>query len=291
MPGGCGTSKYCSTCGAVIAQMTALKSGETVERTCSISTEKDFKELDLYFNVRCHPIVIENSRYLLLFMQDISIHQQWAYLEKTFLHDISNTLQGLIGTSELLLDESKTTKIYLESIRELSQRLAQEVAVQKTLSTTLAHSYQPLYNNLTVHNLFDELRKVYDNHPAAKDRILTFLYPDEDIHFLSDHTLVTRTLINMSSNALEATEKGGKVVVRVEAAGESVVFCVWNRAVILEETADRIFQRNFTTKDGFGHGLGTYSMKLFGEKILGGQVSFTSTEQEGTTFRFALQST
>lgn len=289
MPGGCGTSRYCSTCGAVVAMVTALEADETTDRTCIITTERDFKELDLYFRVRCHPIQLENHKFLLLFLQDISIHQQWAYLEQTFLHDISNIMQGLIVTSELLKDESKITRTRLETMNCLSNRLAQEIEIQKALSTTLSHAYQPLYVKLTVHHIFDELVTIFNSHPAGKERVLDFTYPEDEISFQSDHALVIRTLTNMISNALEATAKEGKVVVRVDVSGDTIMLYVWNSAVIPGAVAQRIFQRNFSTKDGLGHGIGTYSMKLFGEKILGGQVSFTSNEAEGTTFRFALQ--
>ncbi|MFA7348153.1 MAG: ATP-binding protein, partial [Desulfurivibrionaceae bacterium] len=47
----------------------------------------------------------------------------------------------------------------------------------------------------------------------------------------------------------------------------------------------QIFQRSFSTK-GTGRGLGTYSIKLLGERYLKGRVSFTSTPEKGTTFRF-----
>ncbi len=48
--------------------------------------------------------------------------------------------------------------------------------------------------------------------------------------------------------------------------------------------ARRIFQRNFSTKAEAGRGIGTFSMKLLGEEVLGGKVSFTSTENDGTVF-------
>jgi sensor histidine kinase regulating citrate/malate metabolism len=44
-----------------------------------------------------------------------------------------------------------------------------------------------------------------------------------------------------------------------------------------------MFKRSFTTK-GIGRGLGTYSMKLLGEKYLKGKVGFESSKQNGTTF-------
>jgi sensor histidine kinase regulating citrate/malate metabolism len=53
------------------------------------------------------------------------------------------------------------------------------------------------------------------------------------------------------------------------------------------EISNRLFQRNFSTKSEAGRGIGTYSMKLFGEKVLGGKVSFTSSEEDGTLFKFS----
>lgn len=289
MPGGCGTSRYCSTCGAAIAIVTALETMETVERRCILTTERDYKELDIYFNVRSHPIGFNDKKYLLLFMQDISIQQQWAYLENTFLHDISNTLQGLIGASASLMNESKITKQRVDMVSKLSQRLAQEVAIQKTLSTTLSCSYNPIYNTLSAIGLLDEVHNIFHHHPAKKQRILEIIVPEIDISFVSDHALVSRILVNMVINALEAASDGEQVKVSIETTSESITFSIWNRKAIPADVANRIFQRNFTTKEGFGHGLGTYSMKLFGEKILGGKVSFTTDEQTGTTFRFTLQ--
>jgi len=50
----------------------------------------------------------------------------------------------------------------------------------------------------------------------------------------------------------------------------------------------RIFQRSFSTKAVRGRGLGTYSMKLFGERCLGGEVSFGSATGTGTVFSIRL---
>ena len=39
---------------------------------------------------------------------------------------------------------------------------------------------------------------------------------------------------------------------------------------------------------GAGRGIGTYSIRLLGERYLGGRVSFDSTPEAGTTFRIHL---
>jgi sensor histidine kinase regulating citrate/malate metabolism len=61
---------------------------------------------------------------------------------------------------------------------------------------------------------------------------------------------------------------------------------VWNVGEISKDVTKRIFQRNFSTKEEAGRGIGTYSMKLLGEEFLGGQVNFTTSKKEGTVFRF-----
>ncbi|MEI6207850.1 MAG: sensor histidine kinase [Desulfuromonadales bacterium] len=290
MTGGCGTSSFCSTCGAAIATVTSLGSAEPVEKTCCIATEKDFREIDLFFKVRCSPIHIDGRKFILLYLQDISMHQQWVYLEQTFLHDASNLLQGLMGTTCSLQKKSDITNDNLSALHNLAERLAQEVSIQKNLSATVSLSYQPHYRELSVISIFTELKDVFSHHRLTERRSFSIFLPEADIVFVSDRALVSRILVNMVSNALEATPENGTVKLYVEMESPVVVFCVWNQGVIPEDAAKRIFQRNYTTKDGLGHGLGTYSMKLFGEKVLGGRVLFESKPDCGTVFKFLLQS-
>ncbi len=49
----------------------------------------------------------------------------------------------------------------------------------------------------------------------------------------------------------------------------------------------QVFNRSFST-NGTGRGIGTYSIRLLGEKYLGGQVTFDSFDGGGTTFRIHL---
>ena len=60
-----------------------------------------------------------------------------------------------------------------------------------------------------------------------------------------------------------------------------------NPDVMPQVTQLQVFNRSFSTK-GAGRGIGTYSIRLLGERYLGGRVSFDSTEAEGTTFRIHL---
>ncbi len=60
---------------------------------------------------------------------------------------------------------------------------------------------------------------------------------------------------------------------------------MWNRQPIPERTVPRIFERYFSTKAGDGRGLGTFAMKLLGETLLQGEVTFSTSKRDGTVFR------
>jgi signal transduction histidine kinase len=126
------------------------------------------------------------------------------------------------------------------------------------------------------------------NHPAAQKKRIKFQEDTPKVKIYTDTSLLSRVLSNMIINALEATAEGGDVKVWAEQTDRFLTLCVWNEQRIPENIAHRIFQRNFSTKGQAGRGVGTFSMKLFGEKILGGQVDFESSMEKGTVFKFSL---
>ena len=167
-------------------------------------------------------------------------------------------------------------------------RLTQEMAIQRALHESLTDTYKPLYQTTTVNRILEELREVFRDHPLTAHRRLDITPAPHDLSLITDEHLCGRILTNMVSNALEATEPGGRVKAGIEPGGNTVTFYVWNNDVIPQDIARRVFQRNFSTKQAMGRGLGTFSMKFFGEQVLGGQISFTSIKEFGTTFRFTL---
>lgn len=285
--GGCGTSRYCSNCGAVIAIVTALEQDVPVEQTCSITTSRKGHKADFFFSVKAYPIMLNNMQFVLLFMQDITSDQQRTALERTFFHDVGNMLQVLVGSSELLVsqDNSSLSKI----IHQAALRLQDEIAIQRCLSQTRSITYQPIWKTISSTEIIENLQHFFKNHPLTRDRHLDFsLCTNNPIHFTTDHSLLWRILYNMLINALEASDEGQKVKIWFEKSENFLTFKVKNMGVIAEKTAIRIFERNFTTKGHNGRGLGTYSMKYFGEEILKGKVSFTSTEIDGTIFFYKI---
>ena len=102
-----------------------------------------------------------------------------------------------------------------------------------------------------------------------------------------DPLRVRQMVHNLVKNALEATPHGEEVRLACTRGWSSIIFSVHNPGCIPRSVQLQIFQRSFSTK-GKGRGIGTYSMKLFGERYLQGRVWFFSSEEKGTTFYLSL---
>ena len=291
-PGGCGTSQACSSCGAVISMVTALATNQPAEGQCAIATEKDGRPVDLLFQVRCSPINVDGQRFLLLFLRDISEEQQRASLERVFYHDVSNVIENLLFNSRMLQSESadEPGQGPADQILELASRLAKEVRIQKTLARGPDH-YNLAVHEVPLSRVVANLTKTFHSHPVAQGKLLRAATLVPDVPITVDAYLLERVVANMLVNALEATPQGGEVRLWVEGDDATATFCVWNAQAIPESAVRRVFQRNFSTKPGSGRGLGTYAMRLLGETFLRGKVSFTTSEADGTLFRFQVPKT
>lgn len=285
-PGGCGTTKRCRTCGAAVAMVTSLAQNKPVERICNVSVQRDDSIVDISLNVKAHTIQINSRKFILLFIQDITRQQQQAALEHTFYHDISNLISMLLGASDLLLENH--SQELAETVYNAAYRLNQEVRIQRYLRQTEHDSYKPMWHDTTTDTLYDEIEPYFRNHPVAQNKFLLIRGRENSTPIRTDVSLVLRILCNMLTNAFEATPNKGTVKLHTTATDQSVVFEVWNKGKIPDDIQERIFQRNFSTKQDSGRGIGTFSMKLFGEGVLGGKVAFTTSERDGTVFSLAI---
>lgn len=286
-PHGCGTTKFCSSCGAAIAIVTCLTENIATERICALTTNRSGKSTDIALAVRAQPIILEGNRYILLFLQDITKEQFLSSMERTFFHDINNIIGGLLGSCELYaLKHGNPPEI--EQITKLVLRVSQEIAIQRTLSNFGEAGLKPIRQKLTSEDILSEISSIFASHPAATRKTITTFNNAINKTIISDMSILLRVLCNMITNALEATEDQGEIKIYLDNDGDNLAIKVWNRSKIPDAVKLRIFQRHFSTKDGNGRGLGTYSMKLFGEQYLGGKVSFSSLPNDGTTFCLTL---
>lgn len=287
--GGCGTSNYCKTCGAVLAMLSSLENHQPAEKICAITVNSIRERQDFYFKVKSSPIKIADHSYLLLTLQNITDLQKLQALEKAFMHDITNTAFAISGLSKFALESDEDElPLLVKSISKTASRMLNEIKLHSLLLANDSASYDLVKTEVSLTEILEEIVDTISGHPATRGKKLRKpeIFPDKILH--TDKTLLLKVLQNMLINAFEATDTGRAVRFWLDCGKKDLTFCVWNHKPIPESMRGRIFQRNYTTKTGNGHGLGTYSMKFFGETLLGGEVSYESSDTKGTVFRLVI---
>jgi signal transduction histidine kinase len=287
-PNGCGTSKACPSCGSVLAILASIQEGRPSWGECSVNMRSNGACDSREFRVRANPIDLNNRRFTILVFQDISALKRKEALERVFFHDILNTVTGLAGWSALLKEfKEQAPPKAAEQIFALSRQLARDIKDQSRLRKAEDGSLALDIHKTPVERIFEELNAVFEVESIQTQKKLVFEADVPKDMVVTDVSLLERVLINMIKNAFEAVGPGADIRVRHERIGDGHLFSVHNPGRIPESVALRILERSFSTKSDKGRGVGTYSMRLFGEKYLKGKVGF-STGEDGTTFRIEL---
>lgn len=286
---GCGASQSCSHCGSSRVVLESQRTGLSAEGECVLVTDRGGGQRTSDLSLRATPVNLGNKRFTVVAMQDITDGKRRLVLERIFIHDLNNTLIGLIGWSEILLENpTEEPEQAARRIRTLTARLAREVEEHRVLLAVEAEEYSPERKAVMAGEVLANIQAIFEHHEASQGKELETLEMEVDVELLTDAAMVERVLTNMVKNALEATPPGGTARMGCAPDNDAIKFSVWNESTISEEISGRIFDRSFSTKNESGRGLGTYSMKLFGERCLGGKVWFTSSEDAGTTFYLEL---
>ncbi|SDL96482.1 Signal transduction histidine kinase [Geoalkalibacter ferrihydriticus] len=287
MPAGCGTAEACRTCGAVNAILSGLD-GRKDSREYRLTRQEKGHHQALDLRVHTTPLFHEGQRFVVLTIEDISNQKRRSALERIFFHDILNLAGSVQGVSQILVEQPDDPDFdeMLRLLDSASSQIVDEIKAQRTLLAAENRELQVSLEPLNTRAMILQATEMYRRHPSAQGKqILT--ESGDDAWFFSDATLIARVLGNMVKNALEACREGETVSAGCALVNDCIEFWVRNPAVIPRDIQLQLFQRSFTTK-GPGRGLGTYSMRLLTEEYLGGSISFTSTAEEGTTFRATL---
>jgi len=289
LPGGCGTSRACATCGAALSILAVLEQGGAAERDCCLTLDRGGVRTDVDFRVRAHELELDFERYVLLSLTDVSLDRRRAALERAFFHDLANLVMGVVGACEAMEGASPGEMAAAAAdAREMGGQIVQELKLQRALASPLPSDYRTAVRTVALDELLATLRKLFQRHPVAAGRRLDVVGDPDGARIETDPSLLLRVVTNMLVNAFEASPAGAVVRLTVELGPERVAFRVWNAGAIPAAVAPRIFQRYFSTKGSDGRGQGTFVMKHFGEQWLRGRVGFTSTPEDGTTFELSI---
>ncbi len=253
-------------------------------RECSIlvNTATGVAPLDL--RVTATPFSVGSDRFMLTAIEDIGRSNRLAVLQRAFFHDILNTAGCIQGYTRYVVgDEQSFNQEVCQRITSLSDQLIETIQTQRDLVYAESGDFTTQPVALQPRRVLEELRSQYQGHSVAEGRRIE-VGPVWEGPIVTDERLLLRVLGNMLKNALEATAPGGTVRLECRWNEQRCTFAVQNPGVMPADVQLQIFHRSFSTKGEAGRGIGTYSMRLFGERYLGGKVGFVSRAPEGTTF-------
>lgn len=287
---GCGTSESCKHCSVLNITLKSIFNNMEVEGDGSIAIKGSTNET-LNIHLNSIPFIYNGHEYYILSIRDISDSIRKKELERMFFHDILNTA-GAIRCLLNLLESEVPPKLSddIQMAEQAFTSLIDEINFHKLLSD--AEDSRIIIQEITIHSteLISNLVKIYSHHNLADKKTIKEYENLKDYQFKTDLTILKRIIGNMIKNALEASEKGMTVLVGasdiIDDNINKVELWVKSEPQVPEELRGKIFYKSFSTK-GKGRGLGTYSMKLFGESYLNGTVGYTS-DINGTKFYIRL---
>lgn len=282
---GCGTGENCRYCGAVIVILQSLKTNDRTSGECHLTSNFDGNIVQFDLSVTAQPFDIKEKKFIMVFFSDISNQKRQELLEKAFLHDLINVLTSLAGSVELfpIKGLDSTQKQFFKQIKIATRILVEEFRAQRNLITAENNELVINFKKINSIEIIKTTIEMVKYQTIAVDREIKIDMDSISVMIETDSRLINRILLNLVKNALEASVPDEIVKVGCYLSNESIVFWVKNPNVITKAVKSQIFQRSFSTK-GVGRGIGTYSVKLFTEKYLGGKVDFQSTKEKGTIF-------
>lgn len=285
--GGCGTTEFCSQCGAINAILKSQAGNQKVVQECHILRKNGKQALDV--KISSSPFAIGNQAYTIFAIEDISDKKRRRVLERLFFHDIMNSAVGVRALSELIPNvPDKEIPEVGRMINTGANSMVMEIDSQKELAAIESNELVPKLAPVNISKLFQTINAIYNNHDIAKGKHLIIRPVAPQVSIKTDPVLLGRVLSNMTKNALESSAPGDAVTIGFDRLNDKEArFFVHNSIVMPREVQLQIFQRSFSTK-GEGRGLGTYSIKLITERYLNGRAYFTSEKGEGTFFYVSL---
>ncbi len=213
---------------------------------------------------------------------------------KTPLTSLRWTMEGLLGGVAGVLTPEQAK--HMNSVLQSSNRMIEMVNDLLNVSRIENDTLRILPEEIDVCEL---AKSVYEEQRhRAEERKLNFTLNCQPNmpHMSADKSLLRMVFQNLISNAIKYTPEGGKVTCDVELGGavkESLFVRVADTGIgIPKADQSRVFEKlhrasNAESLVTDGTGLGLYIIKMICQKV-GGDVTFESIEDKGTTFYASL---
>ncbi|HOW64070.1 MAG TPA: sensor histidine kinase [Candidatus Paceibacterota bacterium] len=283
----CGKTQFCAHCGALKAIVSSL-GGVPDTQECRMTRVINLNQEALDLLVTATPFQIEQERFTILSINDISHQKRRQALEKVFVQNLSNLTTSLEEFVHPLKNQiPNRLKDDVVRIQSGLNVLADELRTQRLLIAAEQGSLNPNLQSLQSAGVLSELQLAFARHPVCEGKTIQIDPDSHSVEFQGDADLVRCVLGILVKNALEAIESGQKVTLSCKQVGKAVHLKVHNPSSMTKAVQLQVFKRSFSTKSA-NRGLGTYTARLLADRFLKGKVTFQSNSKAGTMFCLTL---
>ena len=198
------------------------------------------------------------------------IREQFSQIEKMsalgelasgVAHDFNNTLAGILGRAQLLLETKDPAKIEtgLNIIIKTAKDGAKTVRrIQDFARQRRDHDFHVVDVRQLLDDVAEITRPRWKNQPEAANVYIGLdLICEDGIVIMGDESELREVLVNLVFNAVDAMPEGGILTMTAKRVNDVVELSVHDTGIgMTEETRLRVFDPFFTTKDTLGMGLG-----------------------------------
>lgn len=268
------------------------------EKRLSKTFQFDMNIYRKHFDVSCAPVIDSKKRIrgVVVLFHDITELKNLEQMRKDFVanvsHELKTPITSIIGFSETLFEseeDPELTKKFLEIILYESKRLQNLVHDLLELSKIEQPHYSiPLIPTELVPIIQESLPSLIER-AQVKSIDLEFVRDTNELHIWGDPSRLRQIIVNLVSNAIAYTPRGGAVSVGVREQGEWGILEVRDTGIGMEKKEiSRIFERFYRvdkarSRESGGTGLGLAIVKHLIE-LHGGYIEVQSKVGKGSSF-------
>lgn len=215
-----------------------------------------------------------------------SEQESWTKLIRVLTHEIMNTVSPIASLSDALSrymecheeDQKMDIKAGLETISSSSRGLVKFVESYRELAGVA----RPVRKGLMVGNLIGKVLSLTSEECERAGARCSFSASSDDILIYADEAQISRVLINLIKNAVQAGATRIDVRSEIDRSENTLIRVSNNGAPISQSAQEQIFVPFFTTKqDGSGIGL-SLSRQIM--RAHNGQLDLVRSDDASTEF-------
>lgn len=215
-------------------------------------------------------------------------HEQesWTKLIRVLTHEIMNTVSPIASLSEALRhsvdvpegEREMDVKAGLATIASSSKDLIRFVESYRELAGVA----KPILKALMLDPLINKAIDLTQEQCAEANATCTYLAKTEDILIYADESQISRILINLIKNAIQAGAHHINIIAEIDGNDQTQIHVDNDGAPITPESQEQIFIPFFTTKpNGSGIGL-SLSRQIM--RAHNGTLELSRSDEESTEF-------